>query len=240
MKKIFFLFAIPFMFFSLHAQVTQEQAGEIVIEYLNDVTGDFTLYTKEELQTVFEITTVTGEILELDYRCWVYYASITDEMNGKYLIVKESNGNILEINTRNDDRPEDLEDWIFVIPIDILFEEYSLEGTSCRWTNLSYPYPGDLIIINSAEELNNYISCTEGSYPEIDFLQYTLLLAYGMEAYLTYPNYTDLQQFSAQNYVMTVNLLPGVEGVVVYWEVPIVVSKITDGSVIELVITKNY
>ena len=63
-----------------------------------------------------------------------------------------------------------------VYPI-IPFEEYSLEGTTCNWTNLNYD--GTVLIINSNEDLANYISCTEGSYPEIDFSQNTILLAKG-------------------------------------------------------------
>ena len=59
-------------------------------------------------------------------------------------------------------------------PIEIPIEEYSLAETSCQWTNLICD--NTLIIINSNKELNQYVSCTEGSYPEIDFSKYTLLL----------------------------------------------------------------
>jgi hypothetical protein len=78
---------------------------------MNNVTNEFTLYAKVEMQTAFEITTATGEILELDYPCWVYYADFTDNTNNKYLMVKESNGNLLEINAKNDEGPDNLEDW---------------------------------------------------------------------------------------------------------------------------------
>jgi len=62
-------------------------------------------------------------------------------------------------------------------PIDIPFKEYSLEGTSCQWTNL--PYDEKVIIINSMEELENYLTCTGGNFPEIDFSKNTLLLVSG-------------------------------------------------------------
>jgi hypothetical protein len=74
------------------------------------------------VQTGFEVITSTGETLELDYPVWVYYVSYTEAAIGKYLIVKESNGNLLEINPKNDVVPNDLEDWRMVISI-IPFEE---------------------------------------------------------------------------------------------------------------------
>ena len=112
MKKIFiFLFISLLTFCTLSAQITQEQADEIVIEYMNHQTNDFTLYAKDKVQSMFEITTYAGEILELDYPCWVYYVS-SDEIKSKYLFVKESNGNLLEINTKNDE--ENLNTWRIV------------------------------------------------------------------------------------------------------------------------------
>jgi hypothetical protein len=61
--------------------------------------------------------------------------------------------------------------------IEIPFTEYSLIGTSCQWTNLDYE--GKVIVINSNEELEPYVTCSEGSFPEIDFSENTLLLAKG-------------------------------------------------------------
>ena len=62
-------------------------------------------------------------------------------------------------------------------PIEIAFEEYSLEETECEWVNLLFD--DKLIVINNKEELENYISCTSGSYPEIDFEKRTLILISG-------------------------------------------------------------
>jgi hypothetical protein len=61
--------------------------------------------------------------------------------------------------------------------IEIPFTEYSLIGTSCQWSNLGYD--GKLIVINSNAELENYVICTDGAFPEIDFSKNTLLLASG-------------------------------------------------------------
>jgi len=62
-------------------------------------------------------------------------------------------------------------------PKDIPFAEYSLLDTDCQWGNL--PYDEKVLIINSSEELGKYISCTESSYPIVDFSKYTLLLVSG-------------------------------------------------------------
>ena len=102
--------------FSLSAQITQTDADSIVKKRMSNETLDFTIFAKEDVQTGFEIATSTGEILELDYPCWVYYVNFIDVTNGKYLIVKESNGNLLEINTKNDTIPNGLEEWKLVSP----------------------------------------------------------------------------------------------------------------------------
>jgi len=102
---------VPLMFcFSLSAQITKEEADSIVIERMYAETKPCTIYAKEEVQTGFEITTATSEVLELDYSCWVYYVNFTEIHNSKYLIVRTSNGNLLEVNAKNDDVP-DLEEW---------------------------------------------------------------------------------------------------------------------------------
>jgi hypothetical protein len=69
------------------------------------------------------------------------------------------------------------DDTIVDYPINIPFTEYALDETSCQWKNL--PYDEKVILINSNEALENYISCTEGSYPVIDFSKNSLLLVSG-------------------------------------------------------------
>ena len=112
MKKIFLLLAASLICLTtISAQVSQEDADQIVIERLSNETSDFIIYAKDGVQTAFEVITASGETLELSYPCWVYYVNFTDEANGKYLIVKESNGNLLEIKAKNDDGLEGVESW---------------------------------------------------------------------------------------------------------------------------------
>jgi len=88
---------------ALSAQTTQAEADSIVIDHLANQPSGFTIYAKEDVQTNFVVLTATNEKLKLNYPCWVYYVNFTDETNSKYLIVKESNGNVLEVNAWNKD-----------------------------------------------------------------------------------------------------------------------------------------
>ena len=126
MKKLLLLIFLPLIYsFSLSAQITQEQADEIVKERMQSELKFFTLHAKEEVQTGFEIITSIGETLELNYPCWVYYANYPGE-TGKYLIVKTNNGNLLEVNPKNDKRPDDMLEWRLVSNIiDIIKGEWS-------------------------------------------------------------------------------------------------------------------
>ena len=114
MKKILLLIAAPFVFLlALSAQTTQPEADGIALERLNQETRPYTLYAKEDVQQKMTITTDNEEILELDYACWVYYVHYVNN-TGKYLFVKASNGNVLEVNMNGDAMPEDLAEWRIV------------------------------------------------------------------------------------------------------------------------------
>jgi hypothetical protein len=113
MKKIFLLLLAPLVLFStLSAQITQKEADDIVKTRLDGETKPYTVYAKKEMQSErFTVITSAGEVLELGYSCWVYYVNYAGEVNGKYLIVKENNGNLLEVNTKKDGGPNDLAEW---------------------------------------------------------------------------------------------------------------------------------
>jgi len=128
MKKILLSLIVPLVFITtLSAQISREQADQIVQQRLDNATKPYCAYVQEEVQTEFKITTTTGEVLELGHPCWIYYVSYIGETNGKYLIVKESNGNVLEVKAKNDDGPNDLTKWK---PISFLI------GTKWRLTGI--------------------------------------------------------------------------------------------------------
>ena len=71
-----------------------------------------------------------------------------------------------------------------VCPQDVPFTEYYLTN-QCQWTSVNIKHEdfnGKVIIINSYDELENYITCNVDSsyYHAIDFSEYTLLLAAGV------------------------------------------------------------
>jgi len=123
MKKIILLLALPiFLLTTLSAQITQEEADVVVKEHMSSETAPFTIYAKDYLQIDgFTVATTTGEVLKFDYSCWVYYVKYIGATNGKYLIVKESNGNKLEVNNKNDEGPNNINEWK-IIP----FLQYSV------------------------------------------------------------------------------------------------------------------
>ena len=116
MKKIFLLIAALFAFFTaLSAQTTQEEADAIVFKRMSRETGPYIVYAKEGIQTKMTIISHKGEVLELDYACWVYYIHYVNNI-GQYIIVKESDGNVLEIMVKNYTKPDDLIKWRMIDP----------------------------------------------------------------------------------------------------------------------------
>jgi hypothetical protein len=123
-------------------------------------------------------------------------------------------------------------------PIEIPITEYSLAETSCRWTNLDYD--GKVIIINSNAKLEKYITCMEGSFPEIDFSKNTLLLARG-GCGARNKIITTFFQYSTNKYTLDVKiyssiLLPAVTT----WSVSILVPKIPNNAIVILDIKETY
>ena len=123
MKKSF-LFLISILFSSISfAQITREQANEIILEYIIDEelrTDYLLLYTIDNLSNAEEITTITNynnETFSVGYPCWAYYINEWYDVNGpyfrRYLFVNKADGNILEIKTRKDFGPSNpsLENW---------------------------------------------------------------------------------------------------------------------------------
>ena len=238
MKNPIFLLFVPLMFFlTLSAQVTQEQADQIVIERMSNDAPFYILYAKADVQTGFEITTATGEILELDYSCWVYYVNFIGTANGKYLIVKENTGNVLEVNTKNDGGPDDLENWRIVIayPIDIPFTEY-LEDSYWEWKHLKE----EIRIINNSHELEVFLDSIDRhiqDYPVIDFENYSLILATGMTTgFPAIIENKQLQEVSKNRYFLYLNVWPGIATTPAYWVFAITVSKLSQNTTVELIV----
>ena len=109
-KNIILMLVLP-AWVTLSAQTTQEQADSIVSKHLSQKTQAYTLYAKADVQEKMTVSTSAGETLELDYACWVYYINYSEKTTGKYIIVNESNGNVVEINAKSNAEPVDLVEW---------------------------------------------------------------------------------------------------------------------------------
>ena len=110
MNRIILLLVAPFIFFTAQANtVTQEEANNIVLERLSQETRPYIVYTKDGAQQKMTVTSVNGEVLEVNYKFWVYYINYIN--SGSYIFVKESNGNLLEVNVSSNATPKDLKDW---------------------------------------------------------------------------------------------------------------------------------
>ena len=122
-------------------------------------------------------------------------------------------------------------------PKEIPFVEYSLIETSCEWTvdywHSSGGYSGNIIVINSSEDLKNHINCND--YPSVDFSKQTLLLVYGLSP--SQPQISLSKQFwqiSTNNYSLNIEILLGVSRVIGVWDVALLVPKIANGTTITL------
>ena len=116
-------------------------------------------------------------------------------------------------------------------PVEIPSVEYSLNETSCKWNHRNGT---ELIFINSNEDLENYVTCKEGSdYPAIDFTKQTLLLSYISDGSSILMNPVYLYRFST-GYVLNVDLLASASAVYRSWESAIVVDKLDDEIDVEI------
>lgn len=114
MKNFFLLIAIVLAFLSASAQIAQFEADSIVLERMSMEIRPHTIYSQNDIQTQMTINTLKGEVIELDYFCWVYfinYMEDADSNKNRYLIVKENTRNLLEININNDATPNNLAEW---------------------------------------------------------------------------------------------------------------------------------
>jgi hypothetical protein len=112
------------------------------------------------------------------------------------------------------------------------FTEYSLAGTSCQWTKLNYD--NKINIINSNAELENYITCTEGTFPEIDFTNKTLLLASGGTTNGVEKVQSTFIENSTGKYTLKVVVYLNDATVAEGWKISIFSTKISNEAIVEL------
>ena len=134
-------------------------------------------------------------------------------------------------------------------PIDVPFTVFSISEGCSRFSPIPETLCGfrvsdsryNISIINSDEEFRNHIICREDNdLPVIDFSQYTLLLARGVEGGgRLFPHSINLQQHSSQGYVMNVHIGAGGLAVITYWHVAVITDKLNKDARIRLNVTLN-
>lgn len=113
-------------------------------------------------------------------------------------------------------------------------EVYSLYGTMCNWVNREND--GKVVIINSDEEMQQYVSChMNRNYPPFDFSKQSLLLVGGVASSGIYDIYgTSIQQLSSNEYelkaVIRLNEIP----TPLEWDIAVRVDKLSDDAKVVL------
>jgi hypothetical protein len=117
--------------------------------------------------------------------------------------------------------------------IEVSFNEYSLDGSYCEWANLKYD--DTAIIINSSEELEQYVTCSDGYLHAINFSHFSLICASG-KIYGTPVDVVKKQflQISDNKYALNINLISGTVSAMGFWIVSIIVPKLSQNDIVTL------
>jgi len=121
-------------------------------------------------------------------------------------------------------------------PIEISFTDYSLAETSCQWRNFE---SNKVTMINSNEELQDYIACADDDYSKIDFSKHSLLLVRGGAT--SGISDIDIKFFKeeASEYTLNVSIYTNMTAVAPSWFISILVPKISENAIVELIVKKN-
>ena len=129
-------------------------------------------------------------------------------------------------------------------PVDIAFTEYLLTETSCGWIMEKFNYSNEVLVINSQEEMENYLFCLQPQLiypnetcPEIDFSTHSLLLANGSAGYAISSLAKNLQQVSAGKFQLDVAIELNDTPIYERWIIGLVTSKLGEESIVELNVT---
>jgi esterase/lipase len=80
MKKILLLLVAPFIFFTAQSKtITPEEADGIVLDRLSQETQQYTVYAKDGVQQKMTVTTANGEVIEVNYKFWIYYVDYIND-----------------------------------------------------------------------------------------------------------------------------------------------------------------
>jgi len=121
---------------------------------------------------------------------------------------------------------------------EIPFFDYVLLETICLWSNTLHNYTGRVIIINTLEELDQYITCAEGNYPDIDFSTQSLLLASGQYGYPDDVIEKSLRQIAENEYQLDIAFRLFETNIIECWDIAMVTSKLSSESIVKTNISR--
>ena len=121
-------------------------------------------------------------------------------------------------------------------PIDIPIADFTWSG--CTWNHIK---SDEVAIINSYEELTNYLTCSDGgSFPEVDFSKHTLLYVYVGTTDAPCYIFKNLQQISKNNYNLNVEINLLNENESREWGIVFITDKFNEKSNIKLNLTTTF
>ena len=124
--------------------------------------------------------------------------------------------------------------------IEISLTKYSLEGTSCQWQWIKLKYDGTIIMVNSDEELSQYIICNEGNYPFIDFSKNSLLLTGGGTTNGVHSIDATFTQVAMNQYILKVTVHLTLAGVAEGWSLFALTPRIDNNANITLDVQQTF
>ena len=179
-----------------------------------------------------------SDIADCYQRCTCYYTfdftfQWQGTINQKYKIIlndprKEDAIIISEGKISNDGNSHIKDDY----PKNVYFSDSTFVNTSCSWKNLSYK--DEVIIINSSEELKNYITCSD-----IDFAKYTLLVASGACTSGIQNITKKLINTEENKYSFDIDITLNETAVAPKWVETILIPKISQNAVIYLTVNRH-
>lgn len=121
----------------------------------------------------------------------------------------------------------------------VSYTEYTLNTCDWDFSWGSVKEEGDVIIINSDEELSNLIThlvCEEGcSYPSMDFTKHSLVVAYGgCRNGISSINITNFTQTSATELALHIAITTNMTDEAPIWTKALIVDKLSEQSSIKL------
>jgi hypothetical protein len=120
-----------------------------------------------------------------------------------------------------------------------VIEYYLADSLSCEWVNLKYDGK-EVVIINSENEMANYLACSESSYASVDFSNYSLLLAGGTSTSGITSITQKFTQTAENKYNLDIDIRQNYATVARKWVVALLVPKISTNAVVSLNVTVKY